>query len=237
MNMMNDQRFFDLAMKVIARQATDTEREELDTLLAGDPALRKEFDQLEADVRLAKTTLPLVEATLASAGEFPAYARERLQTKVRQTLGRPAWETTADQKLAWAWRWASGLVAVALITLLIVLRPGEERVVIEVAMLDTTGGTRSGSSDELAALQQGWPDSTVQSFDNLGALSAWENKPFQSRNRSHAKIIYDLTTAEIRVIGRRDGEPFTKVFAVEPDLKATLEQVADFIRKEVATLR
>ena len=37
MNGMNDQQFHDLAMKVVARQATEAERAELDSLLTGSP--------------------------------------------------------------------------------------------------------------------------------------------------------------------------------------------------------
>ena len=61
---MNDERFFDLAMKVIARQATDAERAELDGLLSREPEFRVEFVRLETDVRMAKGALPLVDATL-----------------------------------------------------------------------------------------------------------------------------------------------------------------------------
>ena len=86
---MNDQRFFDLAMKVISRQANDAEHADLDALLAREPELRAEFTRLEADARVAKDVLPLVAACTASTAQFPAYARERLQTTVQQTLGRP----------------------------------------------------------------------------------------------------------------------------------------------------
>ena len=104
MNSMNDERFFDLAMKIIARQATEAERAELDALLARDPDLRAEFERLQADVRAAKDALPLLDATKATEGELPAYARGRLQTKVRQTLGRPAADKEPDRSLAWGWR-------------------------------------------------------------------------------------------------------------------------------------
>ena len=89
MNSMNDERFFDLAMKVLARQGTDAERAELDALLAREPELKAEFERLRAEVGVAKEALPLVNASEATTGELPAYARVRLQTKVRQTLGRP----------------------------------------------------------------------------------------------------------------------------------------------------
>jgi hypothetical protein len=110
---MNDERFFDLAMKVIARQCTDAERAELDTLLVREPELKTEFERLQADVRTAKDTLPLVDATQATAGELPAYARGRLQTKVRQTFGRPATDKEPDRSLARGWCWVLGLAATA----------------------------------------------------------------------------------------------------------------------------
>jgi hypothetical protein len=83
---MNDQRFFDLAMKSITHQTTDAERAELDSMLASHPELKAEFEKLRTEARVAKEVLPLTAATDSSAGQFPAYARERLQTKVRQTL-------------------------------------------------------------------------------------------------------------------------------------------------------
>ena len=95
---MNDQNFFDLAMKAIARQASHSERAELDALLTSDPELKAEFDRLQADVRMAKETLALVNATEATSPEFPAYLRGRLQTKVRQTLGRSKASDEREQK-------------------------------------------------------------------------------------------------------------------------------------------
>ena len=87
MNSMNDQQFFDLAMKVIARHADETERAELETLLASQPELKAEFDQLLTEVRMAKEVMPLMAATASATDEFPAYGRERLQTKVRRSFG------------------------------------------------------------------------------------------------------------------------------------------------------
>ena len=120
MNSMNDERFFDLAMKVLARQASDAERAELDARLATEPALRAEFERLQADARVAKEALPLVAAAQAATGELPAYARGRLQTKVRQALGRP--DTAArepDRRLAWGWRWLLGLAAATAVIVLL----------------------------------------------------------------------------------------------------------------------
>ena len=140
---MNDQRFFDLAMKVIARQANDAERADLDALLAREPELRAEFARLEVDARVAKDALPLVNACSASKGELPVYARERLQTMVRQTLGRP--ESAAeepDRGLAWGWRWVLGLAAATAVVVIVALSifRTPNAPVIQLAMLDTVVG-------------------------------------------------------------------------------------------------
>jgi hypothetical protein len=147
---MNDERFFDLAMKTIARQCTDAERVQLDALLACQPELKAEFERLQAEVRVTKEALPLVEATEAKAGEFPAYARGRLQTKVRQTLGRPEaaenvprnrersamrWAPAAapppsraehaqgnrERSAMWSWRWVLGLATATAAVALVVI--------------------------------------------------------------------------------------------------------------------
>ena len=60
----------------------------------------------------------------ASTGEFPAYAREQLQTAVRQTLGRPKFAakesppSLPDRSLAWGWRWVLGLAIATAVVLL-----------------------------------------------------------------------------------------------------------------------
>src|ERR1700757_822284 len=117
---MNDERFFDLAVKVIAHQASEVERTDLEAILADKPELRAEFIRLEKDALVAKDVLPLVAACTASTGQFPAYARERLQTTVRQTLGRPKSEGP-DRSLAWGWRWVLGLAAATAVVVIVAL--------------------------------------------------------------------------------------------------------------------
>jgi hypothetical protein len=117
---MNDERFFDLAMKAIAQQANDAERKDLDAMLADKPELRAELLRLEKDALVAKDALPLVAACTESTGQFPTYARERLQTTVRQTLGGP--ESVAKEphrSLAWGWRWGLGLAGATTVVLLV----------------------------------------------------------------------------------------------------------------------
>ncbi len=142
MNSMNDQNFFDLAMKAIARQASVAERAELDALLTGHPERQAEFERLQADARAAKETLALVNAIEATAPELPGYVRGRLQTKVRQTLGRAggSLEREGVWKMSWK-RWIVGVAtgAAVVVLLLLAVFTQSSRPVIQVAMLDTVG--------------------------------------------------------------------------------------------------
>ena len=234
MNSMNDERFFDLAMKVTARQASDAERAELDALLAREPELRAKFDRLESDARVAKDALPLVDAMQAAAGELPAYARGRLQTKVRQTLGRPAAEKEPDHSLAWGWRWVLGLAAATTVVLLVALPMFRmsNAPVIQLAMLDLGGATRGADTNEVALLRQNWEKATFDSIPNVEALRAWETDWAAASKRPAVKIVYDRAAGEVRVLGRRKGESFRKTFLVGDDLKAALEQAKTFIAEQ-----
>ena len=237
MNSMNDERFFDLAMKVIARQCNDAEHAELNALLAGHPELKAEFERLQTEVGVAKEALPLVNATEATAGELPAYARGRLQTKVRQTLGRPqtAGESTSERERGKmrAWRWALGLAAATAVIVLFVLpalRTSSEPV-IQVAMLDTAGATRGSDTNEVE-FRRSWEKATVDLFRDTGALRAWETN-WPGANRGPViKIIYDRAAGEVRVLGRSEGKLIEKTFLIEQDLATALRQARDFIQTE-----
>jgi hypothetical protein len=226
---MNDQEFFDLAVRVVARRASAAEREQLDGMLASQPELKARFEEIQAGARLAKKVLPLVEAVQSSSGEFPAYARERLLAEVRQTLGTPQ---PARARRGWNWRWAlgvaAGAVAVVLLLVPIVRTPVEP--VIQVAMLDTAGPVR-GEDTELDALRAQWKHSEVQTFSKASQLEAWRTN-WPSGTMVAAKVIYDRAAGEVRVILRGPGKSAERTFQAGQDLAATLRQATDFIRQQ-----
>ncbi len=227
---MNDERFFDLAMKACAGRCTDAERAELDSLLASGPELRAEMEKLRADARLAREVLPLLAAVESSSGEFPAYARERLQTKVRETLGRPE---SAQANSRRTWRWVLGLAAsTAVIGILLIpalTRPGAP--VVQVALLDTVGTVRGSTTNEAGFLRQQWKDSDLQTFDKSSQLEAWESS-WPTNAKIAAKVVYDRAAGEVRVLIHKTGKATVKTFAVESDLAATLSRANDFIREQ-----
>lgn len=225
MNSMNDQRFFDLAMKAIARQGTEAERAEFDSLLASRPELKAEWARLQTDAKLAREVAPLAAAMENSSPEFPAYARERLQSQVRRTLGSP---DTAKRR-GWNWRWALGLATATAVIVFSLSLLNPSRPVIQVAMLDTAGGVRGADTNQIALLQARWKD--VRQFSTPGELEKWEQTPARGKG-SFARIIYDRTAGEVRVTGRAHDTPFQKAFPVEKDLGTTLEQASSFVREQ-----
>jgi hypothetical protein len=230
---MNNERFFDLAMKVIANQAADAERAELKALLASQPELHAEFARLTADARVTKEALLLMDKMEAPAGGLPAYARGRLQTKVRQTLGRPAEKQEPDRSIAWGWRWILGLAAASAVVLIVVLpmfrAPGG--VVVQVAMLNTAGTVRGSDTNETEILKQQWKNSTIQSFDKTDLLKNWETN-WPGGNKLMAKVIYDRAAGEVRVLLRKGDISQQKTFVIEQDLTTTMQEAGNFIREQ-----
>jgi hypothetical protein len=261
---MSDQRFFDLAMKAIAQQASDAERAELEALLARQPELRAELARLQGDVRLAKDALPLMEATQASASEFPAYARERLQTTVRQTLGRlespplpasdekhrkvqpgllalpelaPSLPTGGEERrMMWRWRWLLCLAAATAVIALVAipLLRQAPAPVIQIAMLDPAGASRGADSKELALFQHTWANASVDLFSAADKVRTWETNWPGDTRSAVAKILYDRPAGELRVLGRYKGKPFSKTWVVEQDLAAALTQARAFVQEQTS---
>ena len=238
MKSLNDQQFFDLAMKVLANQATDAERAELDSAVVRDSDLKAELERLREESQILKEALPLVNATQTEAGELPGYARTRLQAKVRQTLGRTSEADQVEGRgVIWGWRaWLLGFAAAtALIAILVVptfLKSPAP--IVQVAMLDLVGTTRGTNAPGVEPLRQTWKESPVESFSSASALEQWEKTWPENAKKPMVKVIYDRSAGEVRVIGRSGEKRFQRSFPVEPDLQTALRQATSFIAEQTA---
>lgn len=234
MNHLDEERLIELAMKTAARQITPAEQSELEALLAREPESRRLFEERLAEARALAEAASLLNATENRTGELPGYARERLRTKVRQTYGAPKPETRPTVPKAWPWRlvlgWASGFAVVALAFLILWPQPGP---VIHVAMLDAAGATRGGGNEERALIERVWPDQPVSEFRKAEELDAWKLQETMKAKRSSALVVYDRAAGEVQVAGSHRGEPFAKTFAVEADLKATLDAVRRYLDEQL----
>lgn len=238
----NEQRFLDLALKAIARQASDAEQAELDALLARQPEWKAEFDRLQQDARLAQEVLPLLAATGAQAGELPAYAKGRLQTKVRQTLGknRPTEQRAPKPEqralLRW-WHWLGLAAATAAVVLLVgPLLSRSPAPVIQVALLDTVGQTRGTSSHATAPLRQAWEDADLQNFSTQAEVDNWLKVWPPDQRRLTVKVLYDRDAGHLRVLGHRGKKvAFENVYPVDraEDITNVLEVARAFIESQV----
>ena len=117
---------------------------------------------------MAKDVLPLVAACTSSRDQFPAYARERLQTTVRQTLGRPR-NYLRLESLVVVWHGAGiGCLVLAAATAVVVfvalsIFRAPERAGDSTSDAETVGGPGT-DMNELATLQGTWKESPVQHF-------------------------------------------------------------------------
>jgi hypothetical protein len=229
-------------MKSISRQATDSESKELDYLVSSNPGLKVEFERLQADARLAKDALPLVEAMQAKGAELPGYARARLQAKVKQTFGSKQEAESPDEDgkaLAWGWKWFLGLAATvavaALILVPIFFSPPKPQV--QIAMLDVAGVTRGGDTNESTILLETLKGATVTNFSNLQELKSWEESWTAVARGYQIKVIYNRAAAEIRVLGRGRDREFTNTFPVDSDLHEALARAEVYINQQTAKSR
>lgn len=231
---MTNDRFYELALKACARECTPSEQAELDALLVTHPELKAELDELQADARLAREVLPLVEAVQSASEAIPSYARGRLQMKVRETLGRPA--TRGPGRPGLTWRWFLGLAATAAIVALVIapLLLAPPKMQIQVAVLDLAGPTRGAGTNEFGMFMEKWGQAAVTNISSTSDLKSWEGA-WSANGRGYAvKVIYDRAAAQIRVVGKGHGREFTSQFSVGPDARQTLDQVQDYIKQETA---
>ena len=262
MNIMNDQRFFDLAMKAIAGHAMDAERAELDELLAREPKSKTEFVRLQAEVRFMRELLPLVNATEATTGEFPAYARERLQTKVRQTLGRPE---KADQlkqfqpKNVLQWeqmpgspKYHGGKNRRSIWSRLTRFFRGTSLPEIQVGILERSDIIRGPGSHPMARAKSRHEEPFSQTSMHRDATNllkqTWRNASVhsfantkeltdwesESGKAATVKIIYDQPAGEVRVLGEWNGNTLNKTFPIDRDLSTTLKLIKNYLDHFIA---
>ncbi len=230
---MSEDRFFDLAMKAIAKQTSPDEQAELDGLLTRQPELQQEYERLQADARLAKEVLPLLAAAQATEGKVPGYARERLRTKVRETYkNERRQESTFGARGVWRWWLSLAGAAAVVMAAVFFLRPTET--VVQVAMLDSVGGIRGSASNLVAVIEQAWQKPKVVQYSEGADLKRWMAEWPEDR-RSVVKIVYDRDAQEVRVSGRLKNRPgFEKTFVVnqEKDLPNVLKEVQQFIKEQ-----
>ena len=235
MNHLDEERLAELAMKTVARQITSAEQAELEALSEREPAAQHQFAQRLVEARVLAESTALLHATESRTGELPGYARERLQSKVRQTYGtRRVNPIGPISTLGWLWRLGlGGALGLAALTFLVTsLRPKPSKWVIHLAMLDPVGEQRGVETNRLTALVGSWPDVKLNTFKTSEELSAWRNSQAGAGGNDSVFVVYDLSAGELLVTGIKQGRPFEKRFEVGDNLALILEQARRLIAEQ-----
>src|SRR5882762_7899340 len=107
----------DLALRVLAREATEDERRTLEAKLASDPGSREEFAQLKITHDVLRLTASMTQAARAVEPPLPGHRLNELRTAVRQHFGpaKTGYRSTAPSRLfspALRWLFAGGATTV-----------------------------------------------------------------------------------------------------------------------------
>lgn len=110
MNTSNDERFHELVHKVLANEAQPTEQSELRTLIAEDPKLKEEFEQLTVEGAVVRHILPMLEDFQHHRSPTPPPPMARLGKEVARVFEeKGARLEEVHELLESLKRWAGGL--------------------------------------------------------------------------------------------------------------------------------
>ncbi len=222
--------FNDLALRVIAGEATDTERQALEAELSAHPERRDEFDQVKITHEVLRTTAPMTEAARATEPELPAYRLNELRTAVRQHFG-PAAQRSGMGKASSAWlqafRWifaGGGLTALTL--LLVFLNLSNRTVEVGIYRTDLM---RNGDASLSA---QDVPSAKLMTFDQDTPFDQWQSQPLAWYER--AKIWVDNEHDLLHVVRRVD---YGRISVETQPLAPTDEGQREQIKRVVESLQ
>jgi len=223
---MDAESFTDLALRVIAGEATDADRRALEAECSSAPARRDEFEELKLTHDILRATAPMSEAARATTPELPAHRVNELRTAVRQHFGpvatRP--ESTApfaDWILALRWLLAgsgAGAIAVAVVIFCFANRT------IEIGLYGTDlarGGDQGLTASDVAAAR-------LITFNQDASFDQWQNQPLAWNE--HAKIWIDNERDLLHIVRRvSHGHIVMETQPLAPTNAAQREQIKKLV--------
>jgi len=194
---MDVESFNDLALRVIAGEATVTERQALETEISAHPERRDEFEQMKITHDVLRTTAPMTEAARATGPELPAYRVGELRTVVRQHFGPATARQKSSGGLVNVLRWIlAGGGATALTVLVVVLNLSGRTIEVGMYKSDTV---RNG---EVALTPQDIPSAKVITFEQDASFDQWQNQSLAWYEK--AKIWVDNEHDVLNIVRRVD---------------------------------
>ena len=217
---MDAQAFTDLALRVIAREASDADRAALDAELTTQPARREKFEQLRITHDVLRATAPVVEAARAQEPALPAHRVGELRTAVRQHFGPAVKKDVGSTVWAHVLRWVfgGGGLAAAIFAVVIVCFANKT---IEVGFYSSDLAKVRGYE---SLTPQDFASTKLLTFDQDASFDAWQAAPLAWNER--AKIWVDNEHDLLYVMHRiRQGQIRTESQLLAPTDAAQREQI------------
>lgn len=227
---MDAESFTDLALRVIAGEATVDERRALESECNATPARREEFSQLQRTSDLLRATAPMAEAARATEPALPAHRVNELRTAVRQHFGPAAVRERSTAPFAnWfpALRWLFAGSGAAGMAFAVVIFCFANRT-ISVGLYGTDlerGGDQALSATDV-------PAAKIVAFNQDAPFDQWQNQPLAWNER--AKIWVDNEHDLLHITHRvSHGQVVTETQPLAPSNRGQREQ----IKKVVESLK
>jgi anti-sigma factor RsiW len=194
---MDPESFNELALRVIAGEATPEERAALERELAGNASRSDEFAQLRMTYDVLGTAAPMTEAASATGPELPAHRVGELRTAVRQHFGPVAARKKSEPVLdAFRWLFAGGgLVGLAAIVVLLCFANRTVEVGLYSSDLERVRG-------EQGLFAQGASTAKLVTFEQDAPFDAWQKQSLAWYE--HAKIWVDNEHDVLHIVRRID---------------------------------
>ena len=215
---MDAETFADLALRVIAGEATADERTALERELAGNSAHLEQFAQFEA----LRSAAPMTDSARATEPALPAHRVNELRTAVQQHFGPVAARKSSPMLDAFRWLFAGGgLVGLAAIIVLLCF----SNRTIEVGLYGsdlTRGGSQGFSAQDV-------PVAKLVTFEQDAPFDAWQNQPLPWYE--HAKIWVDNDHDQLHIVRRLGyGHIVSETQPLAPTLEAQRTQIQQVIQ-------
>lgn len=222
---MDNETFHELALRVIAGEATDHDRQTLEVELSAHPELRADFDQLKVTHDVLRTTVPIIDSLQAQGPELPAYRVNELRTAVRRHFGPAAARKASSFGFANALRWiVSGGGVAALAVFIVLLNFSNHTIEIGVYSSDQM---RSSDSTQVP---RDLPSTRIMAFDQDASFDQWQNQPLAWYER--AKVWVDNEHDLLHVVRRvNHGQISRETYPLAPTTDAQREQVRQMVEQ------
>ena len=217
--------FTELALRVIAGEASADERAALERELA-DSSLRAEFDQLALTFNAIRTAAPMNAAAQATAPELPAYRVHELRSAVRRHFGPLTAVRHTPLLDALRWLFAGGGLA-GLATLVVLFCFANRTVEVGLYKSDLERNADKNIT------QQDIPTAKLVTFDKDAEYDSFQSQPLAWYE--HAKIWVDNEHDLLHITKRVDHGQVVSVAQPlapnEDDQRAQIQQAVQDLQK------